>query len=333
MSEHEGEDQERPEWYERLREDQAFPGRRFASEQMDRIERRALGGEGRRLSMRLRWSGVGAAACVVALAIWFGVAGPSKGNSPDGLRAAVTPEPSMAPSAPSTTTSQEPEPRSTTEVHMAYFVKGAVQALPEPQPFSTMAVYTADTEGSYWIADSSGQDYVQIVDLSGAKGWVPLWYMTSDRDNAGSIEQVQEPYEMIVDKPVKYRSYPEEPEPSGFELWQGKVVQVVSTYGEDWVEIEVVTYDSPYAGNKWVRKDELIPYEESKAMEGFVFAPDVTLYDEKGTALQVLPILTNLYIEGERGNRYKVIAGGGISGYLDKIDFVANPFAIRVTDQ
>lgn len=330
MREHK--EQGKPEWYERLRTDGAFPGRTFASEQIDRIELRALVGDKRRRAMWLKWSGVGTVACIVAFVLWFGMAGPQSGDSPDGLRAAVVPEPGPTASPiPSATSSQVAEPTSGT--HTAFLVKGTVQALQKPQPFGSSAVFTADPEGYYWIADSSGQDYVQIVDLKGAKGWVPLWYMTSDLEKAGSIEQLQEPYEMIVAKPVEYRLYPEEPEPSGFELWPGKVVQVVSKYGDDWVEVNVVTYDSPYAGSKWVRIDELIPYEESKAKEGFVFAPDAMLYDEKGAAQQVLPVLTNVYIEGEQGDRYKVIASGGINGYLDKMDFVANPFTITVSDQ
>lgn len=312
--------EERPEWYERLRTDDAFPGRTFTPEAMDRIESLAGTRWSRPRSWRLRIGVVGAAACVIALAAWFAAAGPlgSGDNAvPSGL--------------PEVTGPSEPVPTasSTTESHFVFQVKGNAEALAEPRS-AAAAVFVAKPGEYYWIADTSGQDYAQIVAGNGAEGWVPVWYLTDDPNRAGSVERVAEPYVMLVDKPFKYRLYPGEETPSGFELWSGKVVQVVGIYGDDWLEIETLSYDSPHMENKWVRKDEVTPYDKSKAMEGYA-SSGAKLYDIDGNVKQTLSEGTSFFIKGDIGGRYWILLQGGVSGYIDKADFKPNPFAARET--
>jgi hypothetical protein len=345
MSEHnlpdagQGQSHVRPEWAERLRIDDQFPGRTFTADQMDRIERRALSGAGGRRGLWLRLSAAGSIACVIAFAVWLVVAGPLAGDGEiDGMRVANTPGPvPTASSMPSQTSlpAETPTPSATTDATV--FVKGAVQALIDPQPFVSNAPFVALPNEAYRLGETSG-NYVQISYLNDIEiaGWIPSWYLvkSGENDPGDRIEQLEQPYEMIVDKPVKYRIYPGEIEPSGFELWEGKVVQVVAKYA-DWLEINVVTYDSPYVENKWVRQDELIPYEASKAKEGYVQVQGATLYDEQGNKTENIPGLTNVYIEGELGDRYRVTASGGRSGYMDKSAFVPNPipFSLTIVDQ
>ncbi len=321
MREHE--EQSPPEWVERLQSDCAYPGRRFTADKIAQIERTALSGQAVSTIRRLRIGVLGATACAIGLAIWLVAGGPFTGNegTPD-VAAIASPGPGN--------TEPTPAPSSEPNAHRI-FLKGPAHALPVPDKASGYSVFEADASESYELLDTRG-DYIQIKGELGS-GWIPTWYSNGGEATTSSVQPIDDPYSMIVDMPVKYRLFPEESAPSGFELWKGKVVQVVSKYGDEWVEINVVTYDSPSGGNKWVRLDELIPYEESKAKEGFVFAPDAMLYGEKGEELQLLPVLTNVYIEGEQGSRYKVIAGGGIRGYLEKIDFIADPFTINVTDQ
>ncbi|MFC5530043.1 hypothetical protein [Cohnella yongneupensis] len=333
----------RPEWFERLEQEDAFPGRTFTADTMDRIERRALSGQAIRRSWRLRFGALGAVACVVGLAIWLVAAGPlAGGGGSDKTPLGVTdvPFPSGLPTPPTSTEPlPTPAPSPSPEVKTVYFLKGPVQALPESQPYASRSIFEGNTTNTYGVAEIAGE-YVKIVNDAGEAGWIPSWYLVGEGDTGERVQPVDETYDMIVDKPVTYRLYPGEPEPSGFELWSGKVVHVVREY-EGWVEIIVVTYDSPYVENKWVRKDELIPYDETKAKEGLVFrkemkgniVPKFILYDETGKETQELPALTRVYIQGEKNGRYWITAGGGLSGYLDKKDFIPNPFIFKVIDQ
>ncbi|MFD0674794.1 hypothetical protein [Cohnella sp. GCM10027633] len=350
MSESNREEQGRPEWYERLRADEEFPGRTFTADAMDRIERRALSGEAGRSAMWLRWSGIGGGIVVAGLAVWLTLAGPLSGNGkPEGQAAEVrgplvgdywpieSPELPIH-SGPLPLPSPSPESQSSSspsqEVQTVYFLKGPVLALPESQPYATFAVFEGNGTDTYTVADRAAE-HAKIVDANGNAGWIPAWYLVDEGDTGERVETVAESYPMIVDKPVTYRLYPDEPTPSGFELWAGKVVNVIRTFGDDWLEIQVVTYDSPYMENKWVRKDELIPYEDGKAKEGLVYPSrqTVTLYNVNGEAQQELPPLTTVYIEGEQGDRYRVTAGGGVGGYMNKEDFLPNPFSMKVIDQ
>lgn len=317
--------EERPEWYERLRTDDAFPGRTFAPEAMDRIERRARAGEYRWRRFRWRIGAACAAACVIALAAWFVAAGPLRQGDASVLRIAT-------PNSPAVTGPGEPAPTasSTVESHLAFQVKGIVEALAEPRT-AAASVFVAKPGEYYWIADTSGQDYAQIVAGNGAEGWVPVWYLTDDPGRAGSIERLAEPYVMLVDKPITYRLYPDEPVPGGLELSSGKVVQVVGTYGDDWLEIEALAYDnSPHLENKWIRGEEVVAYDESRAREGYA-SSGAKLYDIDGKVKQALPEGTTFFIKGDIGGRYWILMQGGVSGYIDKADFKPNPFAARKT--
>lgn len=334
--------EERPEWYERLRTDDAFPGRTFTPEAMDRIERRVRAGESRWRRLRWRIGAAGAAACAVALAAWFVLAGPLRQGEPvdGGLRSATPNTPAVTEPvesvSPSSSTTwgvgpiPDPIPSSGVKQSNVKYLKGDVMVHVEPGPNGAYSPFVALPTETYSIGETR-DGYVQITNGAGQTGWIPEWYST-DEASGHRIVNFADPYVMIVDKPVKYRLYPGEQTPSGFELWAGKVVQVVGRY-EDWLEINVVTYDSPYMENKWVRQDELIPYEDNMANEGYVGLQEAPLYDENGKVTQKITPITNVYIEGEQGDRYRIIAAGGISGYIDKKDFVPNPFSFRVIDQ
>jgi len=310
----------KPEWYERLREDERFPGRTFTADNMMRIERQAL--QRRRFLWRRAsvWSAVLVAVCASLLLII-------------GKYAHFTQDPVIgSPSASAPLSSPLAEDR--------YYLKGEAQATELAQPFSAVvSVFAAKPDRTYAVVDTDGE-FARIVADDGQTGWIPKWYLTREPADRAVIEQLAEPYVLLVDKPVSIRLYPEEASPSGFELWEGKVVQVVQELG-DWVAVNIVTYDSPYAGDKWLRKSELAVYDGSKAREGYVFFsaaggtddPQVKLYDESGKLQQELPGFTTLYIEGEQDGRYRVIASGGRSGYIDKADFIPNPFAFELVDQ
>lgn len=217
------------------------------------------------------------------------------------------------------------------EAKPKFYLKGPARALPESQPYANHVIFEGNTTDTYTVAETAA-DFSKIVDKEGQSGWIPSWYLVGPDDNGVREQTLAEPYVMLVDKPVTYRLYPDEPTPTGFELWSGKVVQVVGTYGDDWLEINVVTYDSPYMENKWVRKDELIPYDAGKAKEGYIGTAGAQISGEEG-GQQELPLLTRVYIEREEGDRYWVTAGGGAAGYLNKADFAPNPFNIKVVDQ
>lgn len=341
MSEH---NEGRPDWYERLRSDSEFPGSTFTGEKMNQIERRALSGEAARRGISMRVITPVLIVCVVAFAIGLVVGGPQADNwKPAEVLVLETkaPYPSestepvpTASSMPSASDVPEPSP-SSTYVAQVYRLKAPVRAQPESQPYASRVSFEGNTTDTYYIEESAG-DHVKLIDPYGNAGWVPRWYIVGESPTNDRVQEIAEPYPMIVDKPVTYRLYPDEPTPSGFELWAGKVVNVVRTYGDDWLEIEIITYDSPYLENKWLRKDELIPYEASKAREGYTSHLAI-LYDENGRELQSLPLITYVYINGEQGDRYWVTAGGGISGYIDKTDFIPDPFSfsinVKVVDQ
>lgn len=315
----------RPEWYERLRTDDSFPGRTFTSEKIAQIERIAFSGKAVTKARRLRIGAMaGAAVCVIGLAIWFVAIGPIAGSGGTSDRAAIT---SQGPGG----TEPAPTPSAAPREHRI-FLKGPAHALPVPN--AAYSVFEATTSESYELLDAGG-DYIQIKGELGS-GWIPMWYSNGGEAATSTVQSVQMPYSMIVDKPGAYRLYPDEPNPSNSELWTGKVVQVVGTYGNEWLEINVVTYDSPNSANKWVRKDELIPYDAGEAREGLAYPPAksaVTLYNMSGEAQQELPPLTPVYIKGEQGDRYWILAAGGISGYMDKADFSPDPFSVPSTER
>ncbi|MEK0317603.1 hypothetical protein [Cohnella sp. 56] len=86
----------RPSWYTQLRDDAAFPGRRFTEQTIGQIERRAHGGEAGRHRARLRLAGILSGALIVCLAAWL-AAGQLSGSGTGG---ADLPGSSLGPSVP-----------------------------------------------------------------------------------------------------------------------------------------------------------------------------------------------------------------------------------------
>jgi len=319
---------------ERLRTDRDFPGRTFTEKQIDEIERRAREGEWRRKPRRWLLTGsIAATLCLAGIVVWLAsaqsfpgkpaVSGPG-GDGPPGV------VPTQPPSATAT-------PPPSGETQDAYSLKGAVRALLFPGFFASGVSFEADPSASYALLETDG-DYARIRNRDGEEGWIPRWYLLNEEEAKSTerIKPLEQPYEMIVTLPATYHLSPGGTESSGFELWPGKVVQVVATFG-NWVEVNFVTYDSPYAENKWMMLNDgtLVPYEDDKAKEGYVYPAGETtpLYDENGAKQDELRPLTNVYIRGELGDRYLVTAAGGVSGYMEKTDFRPNPYSIKVVDQ
>jgi len=312
----------KPDWYARLQADDQFPGRTFTLDKMARMERRILSPIPKR---RIRWwrvSALGAVVAMACLAFWLLAEGPFSHHRQTNQVPAIIP-PAQTPVPTSTQQSQD--------YHEPFYnLKGEVETSDTPQQFWTYSAFVAELAQLYSIAEVDGE-FSRIVAADGQSGWIPSWYLISELEQHALIEKVNEPYEMIVDKPVAYRLYPDELKPQGFELWEGKVVQVVKTLG-DWVAVKIITYDSPYMGDKWLRKDELIAYDVSRAREGYCNLNTV-LYDENGVAGEQILGLDMLYIKGEQDGRYHITVAGGISGYIDKADFIPNPFSLKIVNQ
>lgn len=172
--------------------------------------------------------------------------------------------------------------------------------------------------GERYIFQQFEGDYVKVR-TADRHGWVSLWYFT---DEAGGVTNV-EPYEMIIDSPTAFSLYPDEPEPYGFELEAGKVVQIYKEFG-DWVCIHALFGEDFYPGDKWIRKSHLIAYDPIFAQEG-ILKLGSKIYDETGEVKEEDSGFA-LGITGEKGNMYSFWAPGGRTGYILKEDFEPNPF-------
>lgn len=137
------------------------------------------------------------------------------------------------------------------------------------------------------------------------------------------VEKV-EPYLLLVNKPIVFSLFPEEQTPSGFELSTGKVVQVNGRFG-NWLRVNIITYDTPYPGDKWLLESDLAEWDPAKAKEGLL-NPGVLVYDEEGKVKEEQITLLPLQIDGEVGGRYRIYAAGGYTGLINKVDFIPGPF-------
>jgi hypothetical protein len=207
-----------------------------------------------------------------------------------------------------------------------YRLKGPVDASALPEGSSSL-VFHAKVEHSYMVLETKGK-FVKISDGE-LSGWIPEWYV--DKENSGERSKQVDPYYMLVEKPIIYSIYPGERDPSGFELWPWKVVQVIKEYG-DWVAVAIKTYDSPYFGDKWVPKTSLTPYNPAKAKEG-ILRNGAAVFDENGKETQDRPPESaSIFIEGETNGRYRIIAAGGYQAFINKTDFTPNPFSPGMSD-
>ncbi|MBW5446023.1 hypothetical protein GE107_08110 [Cohnella sp. CFH 77786] len=315
-----------PEWYRGLR-NEPLVRRTFTMDNIMKIEEKVAKMERERVRAggRGRRAALGIAVFAVVLAAGIAV---YAGNRPDdGQTRSLYPDIS-SPSA------VQPEPSQAMRWGEGpYSLKSEVEVLEKPEAYggSVPVLFVAPPGSFYFVKEKQG-DFVYVVNplMSSipSEGWIPKWYLTEDdKDRAEKVE----PYEMIVKTPVAFRMYPGEPKPSGFELEPGKVLQVTARYGE-WMRVNIVTYDSPYAGDKWVPASALEAWDPAKAKEGFL-KPGATVYREDGQTIDAPPALEPIWIQGEVGGRYQFHAPGGYIGYVDKKDFIPNPFAYKVIDQ
>lgn len=306
-----------PVWYEQLKKDPA-PGKTLPTYLIRRIEEKAAEREARPGWRRPVW--ISALSLAMLVVCWLAVP-----QLPERLRP-------MLPTAPAPAATYGPDPivamptpdtasPSPTPPSSLYRLKGFVDAMKRPESFSGMTpVFTAYSGQDYLVANRSGK----FVAISNGiqTGWIPEWYL--DTEHAGDQVMAVVPYEMLIAKSVIFSLYPGETEPSGFELWPWKVVQVTKEYG-DWAAVTVKTYDSPYFGDKWVPKAALTAYDPAKAKEG-VMKKGALVFDENGKEKGSPSEGASIYIEGESKGRYRIIAAGGYGGFIDKKDFVPNPF-------
>ncbi|WEK54304.1 MAG: hypothetical protein P0Y55_17445 [Candidatus Cohnella colombiensis] len=332
MSEH----NQKPEWYKQLKTDEQFPGSTFTSEKMGKIERRIAKQQGARQSGWRIWTVMGGVVVIASIAFWllngqFGSGNGQTNHAPAGIENLPIESQSPIP-----VPSSMPEP---TQIQIEdypvdpygppfFYVIGDIETIPTPDRYQTFSEFVAEPDEPYSIAGAKGA-YTLIVTKDRLSGWIPSWYLSSELENHVRVEKVNNPYVMMVGEPVTYSRYPDEPEPHGFVLWRGKVVQVVKEFGDDWVAVREMTYDSPYVGDKWLRRSDLQTYDKEKAREGYV-DDLVQLYDETGKATMKLSFLAPVYINDEVGDRYLITSTGGVSGYMNKADFIPNPFIYEV---
>ncbi|MBD2862962.1 hypothetical protein [Paenibacillus oceani] len=291
----------KPEWYEQMRND-PFDRRTFTLQNINRIEKMAA--DGRAGSKRngrpkpVLWL---AAGVVIVLLLLI----------PD-MRATVGLKPWSGEAGTETNPPAERE---------RYRLKGDVEVTQSPGAYEHGApVFVADADLSYEVTEIRG-NFAKIAS-GGASGWIPEWYLNREPET-GALLSVK-PYEMLVLNPVVFRLYPDEAKPSGFELPAGKVVQVTREY-RNWANIRLFTYDTPYTGEKWVPKSALAAFDPASAREG-TLREGAGVYTEKGGAKERPPSPGPIWIEREAGSRYVIIAPGGYTGYIEKADFVPNPF-------
>ena len=317
---------EQPEWYVNLQEG-PFTRSTFTLQHIHRIEDRLRWDEPKAGAKRNRYIAGAAGVLGVASAVGIGIY-------------SVVEDTPAALSLPSTSPSAIGELSTEIEGQIAnldgkmtlYQLKSEVEVLPQPEAYTAMpALFTAQLGRQYGVR-SHNNGFAQIVDLlssqSTAIGWIPEWYLQTDPATPQS--EAVEPYNMIVATPIAFRLYPGEPQPSGFELEPGKVVQVTAKY-DDWMRVNIMTYDSPYNGDKWVPISALEPWDPAKAKEG-ILRPGAVVYNEKGEIQDGPPAINPIFIDGEIEDRYRIGAPGGYSGFINRSDFSPGPF-LKVIDQ
>lgn len=318
-------------WQELMRDD-PFGKPTFTMTQIRRIEEKARRGERERVPIRRFYLAGAAAMLGIVIAAGIGLyvgLHPPGANVPSGPGQIVQPSTSPTASA-SVSASESPEPTSALQL---YSLKSEVEVLEQPEAYTSVPSLFVAHPGPYYMVKDRRNGFVQVTNVVSsqwpATGWIPEWYLRTDEASA-QAEEV-EPYQLIVASPAAFRLYPDEPQPSGFELEPGKVVQVTARYG-DWMRVNIVTYDSPYAGDKWVPASALEPWDPEKAKEGLLRA-GAKVYTEDGREKEAPPALEPIQLGGEATDgRYWIGAPGGYAGLIDKADFMPGPF-VKVVNQ
>lgn len=321
---------EQPEWQELMRSD-PFGEPTFTMALIRRIEERARRGDREQSPIKRYYLAGSAAVLAIVIAAGIGFSAgvpPFASNLPGGSGPNALP--SISPTA-SASASATASPGPSAGPHL-YSLKSEVEVLEQPEAYTTIPSLFVANPGPYYMLKERKNGFVQVTNTissnSNATGWIPEWYLRAD-ESSSQAEKV-DPYQMIVESPAAFRLYPEEPQPSGFELEPGKVVQVTARYG-DWMRVNIMTYDSPYVGDKWVPASALEAWDSAKAMEG-VLRPGAVVYDHDGKAKDSPPALNPIKIEEESSGRYRIGAPGGYVGFIDKTDFIPGPF-LKIVDQ
>ncbi|MGD8191690.1 hypothetical protein ACQCN2_17045 [Brevibacillus ginsengisoli] len=127
-------------------------------------------------------------------------------------------------------------------------------------------------------------------------------------------------------KIMKYQTYvyptSDEKDPV-YELKAGKIIKILGEKNE-WYQIEFFRYAEPVEGKKWIKKNAVVNYDPRLAKEGYLKAGAV-IFDEEGVFKEEGNQNT-IFILSERGEFFEIEAPGGIWGFINKSDFVPNPF-------
>lgn len=311
----------RPDWYERLKTG-PFREAAFTEERMKEIGRNARNGGGeKRYRGWLVASGVGLIAVVLAMVLvmqpvhWFGD-GPTVWAPTGTSEPTNTPQPSEAPK-PTPTKEQKP-------LEGDYYVLGETGAYAEPNGWTMHKPEYAVKPGVPLKVMDSVNGFALVEQEGNRLGWVNDWYLNRDKEE--SAVAAVTPYLMLVMDPVAFRLSPMEGVPSGFKLGVGKVVRIYKEY-QEWVCIEISTYDQPYGGEFWLRKSELSDWDPGLAKEG-ILREGADVRDNEGDPLQLGSLSSVIIEEVLEDGRYRIGAAGGFVGYIQAQDFIANPFLL-----
>lgn len=322
---------EQERWQELMRGD-PFGKPTFTMAHIRRIEEKAGRGERERSPARKYYLAGAAAMLGIVIAAGIGIYSsvhPFGANLPSGPAPITLPATTPTASA-SVSATAIPKPSASLPL---YSLKSEAEVLEKPEAYTSAPSLFVANPGPYYLVKERRDGFVQVTNVLSsqwpATGWIPEWYLRTDE--ASSQAEKIEPYQMIVASPIAFRLYPDEPQPSGFELEPGKVVQVTARYG-DWMRINIVTYDSPYVGDKWVPASALEAWDPAKAKEGLL-RPGAKVYAEDGSEIEAPTALNPIHIEKETfEERYRIGAPGGYVGIIGKTDFIPGPF-LKVVDQ
>ncbi|SEG65244.1 hypothetical protein [Paenibacillus sp. UNC499MF] len=314
----------KPEWYDKLKSG-PFPRKTFTMDDIYRIEQKAsesaAGGRVRKpgFPRRKRTLPVLAAVllCLAAATFLFrGELAPAVTKAWSGFVKPTEPPQATAPPLQQETGT--------------FYLKGDATVVSEPEAFGGEEVGTVNSEQPVTVLEKRNR-FVKI----GEKRWIPEWYLNKDAEKRLKEVRLSQflrerpvvttnPYYGLIVEGVNFSLYPEEPNPSGGVLKNGRVVQVIKDY-RDWVCVNVFSYDGrQYAGDKWVPKKNVGVYDSSLAQEGLLKNP-VEAKAPAGTKPYPTPG-AKILIDEEVDGFYMIRTDTEYRGRIGKSDFLPNPF-------
>jgi hypothetical protein len=215
------------------------------------------------------------------------------------------------------------------EIGKYYAVRGGLILKSQPEsapaePLSTegvLANVTSQLE-PYLVKESNGK-YVKIS-TNNQNGWLPAWYLTQEKESIKDVKLQKK----MVGKATPLYLYPDEEQPDSYTLTEGRIVKVKREF-QVWVEVDFTLYEAAIWGDRWVRKDSLIAFDTMLAKEGLV-QPGATIYNEQGEARKdswngAAMVQRELIFE-KIGIVYDCYGPGGMHGFIQKADFIPDPF-------